>query len=152
MIRITSEKDLLEAFRPLDRDQVELPETLRFPLLLKDYLSWTEPSGNRVFLVYTERDRKYPLGIVFRQDQSGAGSAGMCEWCHSVRSSGGVSLLTAQASLNRRVGVQLCRDLTCKHKVESQPGADDFPETLSHRERIQRILQRISTFGRQQIF
>src|SRR3954468_3575933 len=117
MIRIASENGLRESFRVMDRDQVILPEQLRFPLEIEDYLAWVEPSGARVYLLFDDRKRKLPLGIVFRRDQSaGGGSPRMCEWCHSIRSGDQVSLLTATANSQRRIGIQLCRDLSCKSK------------------------------------
>ena len=154
MIRIASEKELLESFRPLDREEVlEFPANLKFPFLLKDYLTWTEPSGHRIYLVFNEQDTRRPLGIVFKRGQ-GAGTAPpqMCEWCHSVRAGDGVGLLTATASSSRRVGLHLCRDLSCKDKVESTPGANDFFESMSSRERIQRIVGRMTEFARRQLF
>lgn len=152
MIRIASETELLDSFRSLDRDEVELSKDLSFPMLVKDYLTWSDPGGHRVYLVFTEPGRKTPLGIVFRRSSSGTVPPQMCEWCHSVRGGDGVRLLTATASSNKRVGLHLCSDLSCKNKVEEAPGANDFPETLSTRERTQRILQRMSQFARRAIF
>jgi hypothetical protein len=152
MIRIASEAQLLESFRDLDRDEVEISKDLHFPMLVKDYLTWSDPGGHRVYLVFSEPGHKTPLGVVFRRSSSGAVPPQMCEWCHSVRGGDGVMLLTATASSQKRVGIHLCRDLSCKDKVESAPGANDFPESLSSRERTQRILQRMSQFARRAIF
>ena len=153
MFRIASEKELLESFRPLEREEVILSEPLRFPLFVKDYLTWIEPAGNRVYLVFNDRNSGPPLGIVFRRDQSTGGTVGrMCEWCHSVGASDSVSLLTATVSSKRRVGIQLCRDLSCKEKMESNPVADDFSGSLTSRERVQKIVKKISLFARRELF
>jgi hypothetical protein len=156
MIRIASETELLDSFRALDRDEVELPDDLSFPVLVKDYLTWSDPGGHRVYLVFSEPGadsrKRSALGIVFRRSASGSGPPQMCEWCHAVRGGDGVMLLTATASSQKRVGIHLCRDLSCKDKVEAAPGAHDFPESLSARDRTQRILQRMSQFARRAIF
>jgi hypothetical protein len=152
MIRIENEKQLLESFRPLERDEVILPFGIEFPLVVRDYHAWVEPSGHRVFLVFSDAPRRPPLGIVFRRDQGGAQAARMCEFCHSVRSGDGVTLLTASASANRRVGIQLCRDLNCKDRLEQEPGTSDFPRNAHPREQLRRIVSRMSEFARRQLF
>lgn len=152
MIRIANEAELLDSFREVDRPEVELPRELAFPLGLKDYLAWVEPAGCRVFLVYEDPDSRKAFGIVFRRDQGGGGAAGMCEWCHSVRSGDGVGLLTASASANRRVGISLCRDLSCREKAESAPGVDDLPQSPNARERVRGITRRMASFARQSLF
>ncbi len=156
MIRIFNEKELLDSFRPLDRDQVELPKDLKFPLGIQDYLAWVEPSGARVYLVLAEPENRHPLGVVFRRDQTSGPAAMMCEWCHSVRAGDGVTLLTATASSHKRVGIPLCRDLSCKDKallrVADAPGPHDFPETLNGPEKVRRIVARMSSFARRNLF
>ena len=105
-------------------------------------------SGNRVYLVFTDGAS---VGIVFRRDQGpGAGST-MCEWCHSVRSGDSVGLLTATATSKRRVGIHACRDLSCKEKLESTPGVNDFQEMLNPREKARRLVARMSEFVRREI-
>src|SRR5947209_136067 len=150
MFKITDEKELIGSFRASEQEEVILPPEIRFPILVKDYLSWLEPSGNRVYLVF--RDGESRLGIVFRRDQGAGTSAVMCEWCHSVRGGDSVGLLTAKAAANRRVGIHLCRDLSCKDKLEVAPGIHDLQESVEPRERARRILGRISVFARRELF
>ncbi len=61
MIRILSEQQLLSAFREFDQPQVQIPSNLKFPLGLKDYLSWIEPSGHRVYLVFPDSNSGQPM-------------------------------------------------------------------------------------------
>src|SRR5688500_18004856 len=98
MFRLETETDLLKAFRPRDRKHVELPPDLRFPLFVRDYLAWCDPTLTRTFLVTLEGRSQRPMGIAFRRDQSRSGTptAHMCEWCHSSGSSNEVGLLTAE--------------------------------------------------------
>lgn len=152
MFRISSDKKLLESFRLIDREEVVLPSSFHFPLLVKDYLTWTEPSGHRVYLVFNDRITGMPLGIVFRQTSTGGVVAQMCDWCHSVRGGNAVSLLTATASSNRRVGLYLCHNLSCMEKTEEAPGVDDIPVLMLPRERIQKLIKRMGEFARRELF
>ena len=120
MFRIETEKDLLQAFRPRDRDKVEVPRDLRFPLFVRDYLTWVEPAGTRVFLVCPSPQGKRPMGIAFRRDSHGDSTPSqMCDWCHTHGPSTEIGLLTTDVNSKRRVGVNLCLDLRCKDKLES---------------------------------
>lgn len=151
MIRIANEAELLDSFRALDRDQVQLSPDFQFPLAVKDYLSWVEPSGHRVYLVFP--DDGSLRGVVFeRTSSSSEVPVSMCQWCHSVRRGSGVGLLTASAGRNRRVGVYLCRSLECKDNVMSPPTINDFSEGLSGSERLQRVVRRMSDFARANLF
>jgi len=153
MIRIASEDQLLETFRSTDQDQVHIPANFSFPLPVKDYVSWVEPSGHRVYLVFEDLVNSRPLGVVFQRTRGAPDTpASMCQWCHSVRSGGAVSLLTTDMGPNRRVGLHLCSNLNCKENALSAPGIHDFSEGVSGRERVQRILQRMNDFAKKNLF
>jgi hypothetical protein len=121
MFLIKTEKELLQAFRPRDREKVELPEGIKFPLFVRDYLTWVEPAGTRVFLVLpSPGSSRKPMGIAFRRDAQGGGAVShMCDWCHAYGSSNEIGLLTTDVNSKRRVGVNLCLDLRCKEKLEA---------------------------------
>lgn len=152
VFKISNEQELKECFRPLDREEVIVPQDFHYPAIVKDYLTWVEPSGYRVYLVFSDRLGAPPLGIVFRRDQSAGTAAAMCEWCHSVRTGDGVSVLSANSSSRKRVGLHLCRDLSCKEKAESEPGVHDFPISQSPQEKIKRIIGKMAAFARREIF
>ncbi len=151
MFKITSENELLESFRELERSEVHIPKDLQFPLFVKDYLAWVEPSGARAYLLFAEGTRPLPMGIVFRRGPSSP-SAMMCEWCHSVRAGDEVRLLTATSNSNRRVGLHLCQDLSCKEKAHENPGVHDVPEALDGHQKVRRILGRMAEFSRRYLF
>lgn len=151
MITISSETELLESFRHLDRDEVTLPPNIRFPLELSDTFSWVEPSGARVYLLYNDGRGKLPKGIVFRRGPAGRAPV-MCQWCHAVEGGEGIGLLTATANSKSRVGLHLCRDLRCKEKASSIPGVHDLSEGLSGEEKIRKIMLRIDEFARKCLF
>jgi hypothetical protein len=153
MLRITSETELLETFRALDRDEVQTPHGVKYPLAVRDYLAWPEPSGHRIFLVFEDQATKQPRGVVFQRTPAPADTpASMCQWCHAVRSGSGVGLLTAAAGRNRRIGLHLCSDLNCRDHALGAPGIHDFNEGLSSTEKMQRLLQRMSDFVRGNLF
>ncbi|HLL54344.1 MAG TPA: FBP domain-containing protein [Myxococcaceae bacterium] len=118
MFLIETEKDLLNAFRPRDRKQVELPPDFRFPHVLRDYTAWSDPQGVRTFLVLMEPLSKRPMGIAFERDHGGGSKGSMCDWCHAFGSSNEIGMLTAEVSSKRRVGVHVCLDLRCAEKIE----------------------------------
>ena len=119
MFRLETDRTLIEAFRPRDRRVIEMPESVRFPLFVRDYLAWTETSGARVYLVFAAPGSRRPIGLIFRRDLQDSGATSrMCDWCHSYGSSHEVGLLTTDVNSKRRVGVHLCVDLRCKEKLE----------------------------------
>ncbi|MFP2924488.1 FBP domain-containing protein [Pyxidicoccus sp. 3LG] len=121
MFRIESEKELLAAFRSRDRKHVELPKGTKLPLFVRDYLSWVDPYGVRVFLVFTAPGSKRLTGIAFRRDQQGDKTlvARVCDWCRNAGSGDQIGLLTTDVDSKRRVGVNLCLDLRCNERLES---------------------------------
>jgi hypothetical protein len=141
MFKLDSEDALLKSFRPKDRKSVELPPGAQFPLVVRDYLSWTHPAGGRVFLVFAVPGG-VPTGISF--DTNG-GSGGvvpvMCDWCHMSGAGTQVGLLAAQLSAKKKVGVYVCTDLGCKGKLEDAAN-------LSGRSVLPAIAQLIERMGR----
>lgn len=156
MIRIESAAALIESFRPIDREMhgeaLEVPGSFRFPMLVRDYVAWMEPSGARAFVVFADPGSRAPMGIVLRRDTSGATPPAICEWCHSTRGEGGIGLLTATASDKRRVGIHLCRDLACKERVEAAAEADSSFVPVSARDRVRRVVERMASFARRNLF
>lgn len=151
MIRIASQEAFLNSFREFEQSQVQLPPGLKFPLAVKDYLSWVEPSGHRVYLVF--EDDGVARGVVFQRTRvSPETPASMCQWCHAVRSGSGVSLLSATIGRDRRAGIYLCSDLNCREHVLGVPSVNDFQEGMSRQERFNRLLYRMREFGRRNLF
>ena len=120
MFKLNDEAALLEAFRPRDRQQVELPPDLKLPLFVRNYLAWPHPAGGRVYLVFATPGG-VPTGITFdTNDGAGPTVPQMCDWCHSSAPGNGVGLLTARVNAKKRVGVHLCSDLSCQRKLEEE--------------------------------
>ena len=144
MFLIKTERELLNAFRFRDRSAFELPAGVAFPMAVRDYRAWVDPSGARAFLVFQDPASGRPLGIVFRRDVAAdeAGSR-MCDWCHNFGAD--VGLLTADRSSRRRVGVGVCRDLRCADRIEE---AADLAGRSSKLAR-QRLVERMVRFARE---
>lgn len=151
MFKINSEKELLESFRSIDRDQVRLPSDMNFPLLVKNYHSWLEPSGHRAYLVFEDPQSHKPLGVTFRRTMSEHVPV-MCDWCHSIRGRGGVSMMTAAVSPDRQVGVYLCSDLRCEDEIQKPPSVNSLRESLDASERTQALMQRMYDFVKRNLF
>jgi hypothetical protein len=152
MFLIRTDKELMDCFREQDQAEVFIPTDFGLPKVAKDYLTWMEPSGARVYLVFQDETFKAPFGIVLRRDQTaGPSVAAMCDWCHAVRSGNEVGVLTVRTSTKRRIGLSLCRDLSCAEKIRSEPSANDFPVQASVQERIRRLLMKMSTLARREL-
>jgi hypothetical protein len=153
MIILRSESELMSCFREMDQAEVELPRDLKFPLKFEDAYTWLESSGARAYLMFQDHLEGLPKGIVFYR------SAGpfpdvpaMCDWCHSVRANGAVRILSAKSSLKKRVGLNLCSDLSCVEKARALPGPHDLPEGLGDNEKVKKIVARMSRFAASGLF
>ncbi len=150
IMSIGDDTELLHCFRPLDRPELVPPDSA-FPIQVDPCFAWS--AGPRTFLLYRDRSDARPKGIVFHRSTSAVPDmSAMCEWCHRVRSHGGVKLLTASLDARKSVGLYLCSDLGCVKKAREAPGPDDFDEGLDADARIQKIVARISTFASRRLF
>lgn len=151
MKEITSEAELQRCFREIDRDEVEQPDKVRFPLVVNDSYAWS--SGNRVFLLFRDRAAALPKGLVFHRNTGAVPDVpAMCEWCHVVRGHGEVKLLSVAMDDRRRLGMYLCHDLRCIEKARELPGTNDFHEGLDVDARVKKIVERIALFASRRLF
>jgi hypothetical protein len=119
MFKVSSEKELLDAFRPKDRKKVDLPR-LQLPLFVRDYLAWSHPAGGWAYLVFAVPGG-VPTGNAFETNGQGAAVwPQLCDWCHCSGPAIPVGLLTAQVHAKKRVGVNICSDLQCKARLEEE--------------------------------
>lgn len=152
MARTLTADELIAAFRPRDRREVELPTELRFPLALDPFVTWHV--GPRAFLVLPSQGEgeRPPMGLVFHRDASGPAMPAMCEWCHATRGRGEVTLLSCEVTHRRYVGLYLCRDLGCGKRSDDYPRPENFYERRTADERMAAILTRMRTFAKRHLF
>jgi len=144
MFQLTSEQMLVQSFRPRDRPGMELPPGVKYPLFVRDYLAWTEPSGAGVRLVFSLPGGA-PTGIFFRRAHGERTTASMCEWCHTTGGAHEIGLMTADVSSRKRAGVIICLDLRCQEKIEDAANRGGRSALDAKRE----LLQRIGRFARE---
>ena len=121
MFMLDSDQMLLDAFRPKDRQLVEPPPAVKLPLFVRTYLSWKQPAGSYVYLVFAVPGG-VPTGIVFDSNTGGAEPMhpSMCDWCHCSGRGTEIGLLTTRLNRSEKVGVLVCSDLGCKDKLEDE--------------------------------
>ncbi|HVK60564.1 MAG TPA: FBP domain-containing protein [Bdellovibrionales bacterium] len=148
MFKITSEAEFRDVFRPIDRKELQLPTDLRFPMLVRGTMAWVEPGGHRTFLVFEDPNKKALRGVVFKRSSGASDVATMCDFCHSVRGTSSVGMLTATIDKKRRVGVVACSDLSCQAKLDEKiPSVNDLRESLRPDQKRNFLLERINGFA-----
>lgn len=147
MFLLRTEKEFIDCFRPVDQRTLELPKGIRFPLVIRDYFAWSESSGARTYLIFSEPEVNKPIGISFDREHSSGHTAALCDWCHSMGSTNQIGLLTIATSSKRRVGVNLCLDLSCKEKIHSEVSLSSTAAQL----RVRRVVERMSRFVRRTV-
>lgn len=151
MLRIQDRNELLSLFRDIDRDFVEVPKDMKFPLAVIDYLAWKESSGHRTYLVLEDKIGGRPFAMNFERTKNSEAVPMMCNWCHAVRPASDVALMTVAVSKRKRVGLYLCSDLSCKSNLLDSPSVHDMRETLDKSEKIIRLAQKIHNFVNREI-
>lgn len=144
MFLLKSEDELTQAFQYRPTERIDLPKDVRFPLVVREYLAWTDPGGLRVYLVFAEPEARKPIGVVFDRESSSGPTAAICEWCHSHGSTSQIGLLTVAASSKRRVGVHLCLDLSCRDKIEANLSLSP----RAAQDRVRRVVEAMARFSR----
>jgi hypothetical protein len=142
MTSVETESDLVRCFRDVDRADVELPADVRLPIFVDPVFTWS--FGPRVYLLVRGAAGGLPKGLVFHRNAGASPDvATMCQWCHRVRSRGGVKMLSVRAGSRRWVGQYLCSDLGCLSDDDEAPSVDDLRETTTREARVRRTLARI---------
>jgi hypothetical protein len=144
MFRVVSEDALRAAFRPKDAAVFEPPPGVKYPFGVIDYLAWVHPAGGRVYLLFAVPGGT-PTGVAFQNNGGSAVAvAQMCDWCHTIGSGTEIAMLTAQLNANKRLGVNLCSDLSCARKLEDQANLSG----RSPRPALRALVDRIGAFAR----
>ncbi|MDG0815151.1 FBP domain-containing protein [Bdellovibrio svalbardensis] len=116
---INSEEEFVQAFRTRDQNKLVLPEKLKFPLNVRSYFTWKEPSGVYTYLVFKAPNWDLPRGVAFKRTASTVEPVGgLCGWCNSYGTSDDIGLLSVAMSANVSNSYLICQDLRCIEKIE----------------------------------
>lgn len=119
LFTIASEEELFECFRPRDQAKLLVPDNLRFPLNVRSYLTWREPSGVYTYLVIKMPNWDLPRGVAFKRTAAGGElMGGLCSWCHSYGTSEEIGMLSVTMNSSVSSSYFLCKDLSCIEKIE----------------------------------
>lgn len=149
---ISSEKELNDSFRPKDQKKLILPEKIQFPLNVRSYYTWKEPSGTYTYLVFKMPTWDIPRGVVFKRTPPGAEPVGgMCNWCHAYGTSEEIGLLSVAMSSQVSYSYMLCHDLSCIEKIEDActlSGKNPEKYIVDLYFRMEKLFENISNFRR----
>lgn|GEM_PF-1358098 len=147
---IENESDLTQAFRLRDQKKLILPERLKFPLHIRSYFTWQEPSGVYTYLVFKMPNWDLPRGVAFkRTTTAGEPVGGLCSWCNAYGSSEEIGMLSVAMSANVSSSYFLCEDLSCIEKIEeaaARYGKDPEKYIAELYYRMEKLFENISGY------
>ncbi|TDC07287.1 FBP domain-containing protein [Nonomuraea longispora] len=121
-----------------------------------DFLGWRDPGAPDRGYMVAEREDGRLVGIALRAVRGtarGFASRSMCSLCLTIRTGGGVALMSARRTgeagrLGNTVGRYLCSDLDCSlyARGQKQTAGGDFEETLTVQERVARTRDNLTAF------
>lgn len=116
---VNSEEELINSFRLRDQKKLILPEKLKFPLSIRSYFTWKEPSGVYTYLIFKMPNWDLPRGVTFKRSHpSGEPTGGLCNWCHAYGPSDEIGMMSVNMSSTVSLSYFLCLDLRCIEKIE----------------------------------
>lgn len=147
---IESEKELVDSFRLRDQKKLVLPVGLKFPLNIRSYFTWKEPSGVYTYLVAKMPNWDMARGVAFKRTaSSGEPTGGLCNWCHAYGTSEEIGLLSVAMSSSVSTSYLICQDLRCIEKIEEAAmlaGKDPEKSISELYYRIQKLFENISGY------
>ena len=116
---IESKDEFNQCFREKDQKKLILPMGLKFPLAVRSYFTWSEPSGVYTYLVFKKPNWDLPRGAVFKKvAQHGEPVGGLCSWCNSYGSSEDIGMFSVAVNANTSFSYILCQGFRCVEKIE----------------------------------
>lgn len=131
---IGSETEFIRCFRERDQAKLILPAGLPFPIRIRSYFTWQEPSGIYTYLIYKKPGWDLPRGMAFKRITGlGEPTGGLCSWCHNYGSSEEIGTLSVAVNSKTTFAYILCQDLRCIEKIEEAAArAGKSPEGAIH--------------------
>lgn len=116
---IASEQELILSFSDRDQRKLIVPSNLRFPIPVRSYFTWRDPSNIYTYLIFKMPNWDQPRGVAFKRTASGTEpTGGLCNWCHAYGPSDEIGLLSIAVNSKTSVAYFLCQDLRCIEKIE----------------------------------
>lgn len=147
---INNAEELIQMFRLRDQKKLVLPDGLPFPLNIRSYFAWKEPSGVYRYLVIKMPNWDMPRGVAFkRTSATGEAMGGLCNWCHAYGSSEEIGMLSVAMNSNVSLSYILCEDLRCIEKIEDAAmlgGKDPEKYIADLYHRIGKMFENISSY------
>ena len=140
---IENETDFTNCFRLKDQKKLVLPSKLKFPMKIRSYFTWQEPSGVYTYLIYKNPSWDMPRGMALKRvHHNGEPVGGLCGWCNSYGSSEEIGTLSVAVNSKTTFAYLLCNDLRCIEKIEDLCAlAGKSPEKY-----IDQLYQRMNRF------
>ncbi|WP_346845719.1 FBP domain-containing protein [uncultured Rothia sp.] len=115
------------------------------------FLSWTDPKAPQSAYIVAETSQGLQGLVMERKKSPAKGGARMCQFCLTLHSSSGVSMMsipTAKSSQENygSIGTYICTDLDCADYVwgkKKPEGIRQMEESLSLEEKINRTLSHV---------
>lgn len=147
---IDSEAGLIQSFRLKDQKKLILPDNLKFPMNIRSYFTWKEPSGVYTYLIFKAPNWDMPRGVAFKRTAAtGEPVGGLCNWCHAYGGSDEIGFMSVAMSSNVSSSYYLCQDLSCIEKIEdaaAMAGKDPDKHIAELYHRMAKLFENISNY------
>jgi len=152
LFTIASEEELVQSFRERDQKKLLLPDNFDFPLAVRSYLTWKEPSGVYTYLVFKMPNWDLPRGVAFKRVAPNTDpTGGLCNWCHAYGSSEEIGMMSVTMDSRVSVSYFLCHDLSCIEKIEDATalaGKNSEKPITELYHRMEKLFENISNYRR----
>jgi hypothetical protein len=140
-------QDVMNAFDPVDRADVEWPSLEGVAWESLEYFAWKDSSGHRAYVCVALPERD--VGLVFRLHGAGR-RGGLCDLCLGVeRDSGTMAALVDGWQRPRwSFGLHVCANFDCSRGVRGQKYIDRMGETIPTGQAAERLQGNLEKFVR----
>ncbi|MNS72027.1 hypothetical protein D3C72_1054230 [compost metagenome] len=150
LFSIASEEELVQSFRLRDQKKLMLPDDLTYPMNIRSYFAWKEPSGVYTYLIVKMPNWDMPRGVAFKRTAStGEPTGGLCNWCHAYGASDEIGMLSVTMSATVSLSYYLCQDLSCIEKIEeaaARSGKEPDKHISELYQKMAKLFENISSY------
>jgi hypothetical protein len=139
--------DAIESsFLPADRyGNWVAPNLNQFPWDDRDFLAWKHPLAGNYYIV--AETRAGLTGLILQMNPGVGSTSSPCQLCLATNHRSGVKAAFVESHSNprRKIGLHVCGDLGCSHRVRGQLPGHFMYETISTGRRIERLQMRLES-------